>query len=130
VHAIDPGPYGNMTNFLSPVDPIFFLHHANMDRLWDVWTRKQLAHGRPILPEGDQAKAFMDEPFLFYVDADGKPVGPSTAGQYVDQRRFDYDYGPGGYEGFSFDAADRRRRLGASAEVDGQLHAGAASLAL
>lgn len=36
VGAVDPGPYGNMTNFLSPLDPIFYLHHANMDRLWDV----------------------------------------------------------------------------------------------
>lgn len=29
VGPLDPGPYGNMTNFLSPVDPIFFLHHSN-----------------------------------------------------------------------------------------------------
>ena len=35
-------------DFLSPVDPIFFLHHANMDRLWDVWTRKQQALRLPI----------------------------------------------------------------------------------
>jgi tyrosinase len=45
-----------MLNFLSPVDPIFFLHHANIDRLWDVWTRKQAAHKDsnqyPTLPEG------------------------------------------------------------------------------
>jgi tyrosinase len=46
----DPGPYGYMTNFLSPVDPLFYLHHANMDRLWDVWTRKQNALGLPIAP--------------------------------------------------------------------------------
>jgi len=26
----------HMTNFRSPLDPIFFLHHANIDRLWDV----------------------------------------------------------------------------------------------
>jgi tyrosinase len=36
--SIDP-PWGNMTNNLSPVDPIFFLHHSNMDRLWDVCGR-------------------------------------------------------------------------------------------
>ena len=27
-----------MVSMLSSVDPIFFLHHGNLDRLWDVWT--------------------------------------------------------------------------------------------
>ena len=94
VGAIDPGPYGNMTNFLSPVDPIFFLHHANMDRLWDVWTRKQQALRLPIGPTED-AQAFMDEPFLFYIGADGTPVGPTTAGAVFDTAAFDYDYAAG-----------------------------------
>jgi tyrosinase len=95
VGPLDPGPYGNMTNFLSPVDPIFFLHHANMDRLWDVWTRKQQAMHLPYLPTGDDLKAFMDEPFLFYVDGQGHYVGPSKAGDYVSTEKFDYDYAPG-----------------------------------
>lgn len=28
---------GNMGGFLSPLDPVFWLHHANVDRLWTVW---------------------------------------------------------------------------------------------
>src|SRR5205814_339845 len=32
---------GFMQANLSPVDPIFWLHHSNVDRIWDVWTRKQ-----------------------------------------------------------------------------------------
>src|SRR5215212_7509106 len=43
---------GFMQANLSPVDPLFFLHHANIDRIWDVWTRKQQALGLPILPDG------------------------------------------------------------------------------
>src|SRR5262249_38059547 len=37
VHGAMGGPAGNafMVSFLSPVDPIFFLHHGNLDRLWD-----------------------------------------------------------------------------------------------
>ncbi len=99
VGPVDPGPYGNMTNFLSPVDPIFFLHHSNMDRLWDVWTRKQQALKLPYLPAGADLKTFSEEPFLFYVDGQGKPVGPnSKAGDYLNTSVFDYDYEPGSGE--------------------------------
>lgn len=95
VGPVDPGPYGNMTNFLSPVDPIFFLHHSNMDRLWDVWTRKQQALKLPYLPVGPDLRTFSDEPFLFYVDGQGNYVGPSKASDYLTTDVFDYDYQPG-----------------------------------
>lgn len=95
VGYVDPGPYGNMTNFLSPVDPIFFMHHANMDRLWDVWTRKQQANKQPYLPtKPADLKALSDEPFLFYVDAKGNYVTDGKAGDYLSVERFEYDYEP------------------------------------
>lgn len=94
---LDPGPYGNMTNFLSPVDPVFFLHHANMDRLWDVWTRKQKSLGQPYLPKGNDLKTFSDEPFLFFVDAAGNYVLNGKAGEYLATDRFDYDYDDKGF---------------------------------
>jgi tyrosinase len=94
---LDPGPYGNMTNFLSPVDPVFFLHHANMDRLWDVWTRKQKSLNQPYLPTGDDLKALSDEPFLFFVDANGNYVLDGKAGDYLATDRFDYDYDNKGF---------------------------------
>lgn len=95
--AID-APWGNMTNNLSPVDPIFFLHHSNMDRLWDVWTRKQQRLNLPYLPSGQDWDTFSKEPFLFYVDGSngkGEYVGNATAGEYVSTTKFDYDYEPG-----------------------------------
>jgi tyrosinase len=95
VGPLDPGPYGNMTNFLSPVDPIFYLHHANIDRLWDVWTRKQERLKLPYLPQGQELKVFSSEPFLFYVDGRGNYVGASHAGDYVSMDKFEYDYEPG-----------------------------------
>ncbi|MBB5062215.1 tyrosinase family protein [Granulicella mallensis] len=92
---IPNGPWGNMTNNLSPVDPIFFLHHSNMDRLWDVWTRKQQALNLPYLPNSQQLPSYEKEPFLFYVDGNGKQVGPSIAKEYISMSRFGYDYEPG-----------------------------------
>ena len=29
--------------FSSPADPIFFLHHAQIDRLWTLWQQRDLA---------------------------------------------------------------------------------------
>lgn len=94
----DPGPYGNMTNFLSPVDPIFFLHHANIDRLWDVWTRKQMKQGQPYLPSGSDWTAYKDEPFLFFVNGDGKYITNGKAEDFISMARFGYDYQPGSGE--------------------------------
>lgn len=95
VGPLDPGPYGFMTNFLSPVDPVFFLHHANIDRLWDVWTRKQKALNLPYLPTGQDLSTFSNEPFLFFVNGKGEYVGEAHAGDYVNMEKFGYDYEPG-----------------------------------
>lgn len=95
VGPIDPGPYGNMTNNLSPVDPIFFLHHSNMDRLWDVWTRKQKSLGLPYLPTGSDLVNYSREPFLFFSDVDGKYITDGKAGDYISMDRWDYEYEPG-----------------------------------
>ncbi|OWJ64857.1 tyrosinase family protein [Inquilinus limosus] len=96
--ALQPGPFGNMTNNLSPIDPIFFLHHANMDRLWDVWTRKQLKMGLSPKPSDADSKAYFSEPFLFFIDGKGNPVPDGKAADYFDMTVFDYDYEPGSGE--------------------------------
>ncbi|HEX4302254.1 MAG TPA: tyrosinase family protein [Rhizomicrobium sp.] len=87
--------FGYMADNLSPVDPIFFLHHSNMDRLWDVWTRKQQAQHLPYLPTGADWTTFAQEPFLFYIDANGTPAMRKNAGESVEIGGFDYDYQPG-----------------------------------
>jgi tyrosinase len=101
---------GFMQANLSPVDPLFFLHHSNIDRLWDVWTRKQEARGYPILPSGYPAQPgasvppgsdyaiWSSEPFVFFVDAKGQPVAKTTAGDYAAIGDFNYDYQPGSGE--------------------------------
>jgi tyrosinase len=86
---------GFMADNLSPVDPIFFLHHANMDRLWDVWTRKQQSCHLPYLPQGADWTAYSSEQFMFYVNSAGQPVTQTDAGSYVDMKQFGYTYQPG-----------------------------------
>src|SRR5262245_18482556 len=100
VHGAMGGAAGNafMVSFLSPVDPIFFLHHANLDRLWDVRTRRQAALGRPTLPQGADLAAWSNEQFLFCSDPSGQPVAKTSAGDYAAMSVFDYDYSPGSGE--------------------------------
>lgn len=94
---------GFMQSNLSPVDPLFFLHHANIDRIWDVWTRKQTAKSYPTRPVGDvdhpnDYAKWKSEPFLFFTGPDQKPVVKNTAGAYEAIGAFAYDYQPGSGE--------------------------------
>jgi hypothetical protein len=105
-HLLESGPHDNthgavgglMGAYLSPIDPVFFLHHANIDRLWDVWTRKQVRAGLPTLPAGQDLTDWQNEPFLFYVGPDGKPVARTKAGDYAAIGDFGYGYQPGSGE--------------------------------
>lgn len=38
---------GNMGTFLSPLDPIFWLHHCNVDRLWAEWNQTHANTSEP-----------------------------------------------------------------------------------
>ena len=125
--SIDPGPYGNMTNNLSPVDPIFFLHHANMDRLWDVWTRRQTAMGLPVEPAAADREAFMAEQFLFFVDVKGKPVS-ARAQDYFSTAVFDYDYDKGFGEDVPLSAVRGPQGVARHQVVKGAVKDGVATL--
>ncbi|HEX5306829.1 MAG TPA: tyrosinase family protein [Dyella sp.] len=49
VHNIIGGAMGSVT--VSPRDPIFWLHHANVDRLWAAWV--SAGNGRSMPPKTD-----------------------------------------------------------------------------
>jgi tyrosinase len=58
------GGFGWMSNpDCAARDPIFFLHHANIDRLWQVWLNKQGGRTNPITNStwGKQTFTFFDE---------------------------------------------------------------------
>lgn len=48
LHETKDEPLGTMAMNSSPNDPVFFLHHANVDRLWTVWMQR---HGQVYAPE-------------------------------------------------------------------------------
>ena len=94
VNHVPQSDFGYMQDNLSPTDPIFFLHHSNMDRLWQVWIRKQERIGKPTLPEDPaERKEWEADPFLFFINAQGQPV-TAKAGDYATIGAFDYDYEP------------------------------------
>lgn len=85
-----------MQSLMSPVDPIFFLHHCNVDRLWDVWEQRQRNLGLSTQPLTGDQQAFYSEEFLFYIDVAGQPVtGRTTARDAMEITPFDYSYTPG-----------------------------------
>jgi tyrosinase len=127
---IPKGPWGNMTNNLSPVDPIFFLHHSNMDRLWDVWTRKQQALRLPYLPNTSERPTYEKEPFLFYVNSSGQQVGPSIAREFITTARFQYDYEPGFGEAIVTRPSRSLQAKHATASVTGLMKGNTATLTL
>jgi tyrosinase len=47
-HEDVEGPFGTMAWNSSPNDPVFFLHHANVDRIWSQWLAR---HGQVYEPE-------------------------------------------------------------------------------
>lgn len=85
-NAVGGGP-GFMSELMAPVDPIFWLHHANVDRLWSLWTRRERRAGRTGLP--DDPDDWAREPFLFFTGGD------VLAGGCLETDALGYGYGPG-----------------------------------
>jgi tyrosinase-like protein/polyphenol oxidase-like protein len=79
---------GDMSDFATAGrDPIFFAHHGNLDRLWEIW-RKDAAHKGTEPPTSD--KDFTDHPFVFtWLDGTAIHV---TAGDTLDTTKLGYVY--------------------------------------
>ena len=80
---LDPGWMGSF--FTAGLDPLFWLHHANIDRLWEVWLRADASH---VNPTGDPA--FLDTTFTF-----PGPEGVEltwSVGEVLDTELLDYVY--------------------------------------
>lgn len=75
---------GYMGDFMSATDPVFWLHHGNVDRLWDIWRG---LHKIAILPGGP----WVTEPFLFFCDENGEKVN-GVSGDYLRSNSLGYTF--------------------------------------
>ena len=67
-------------------DPVFFVHHSNIDRLWESWLRADPAHKKQLEKYAAQKFKFIDET--------GKPV-EITVGELLDlEGKLKYGYVP------------------------------------
>lgn len=104
---------GYMGQFMSPSDPIFWLHHGNIDRLWTVWTAGMESYHRPAYP--DEA-SWGSETFLFFVNADGQKVS-TTAGEWKTPKDYSYQRGSGTMPPNLFAAAEANPLVALEAPV-------------
>ena len=89
IHVLTGGQDGWMSDpNLAARDPIFWLHHANIDRLWNVWK----ARGGGRVDPTDQN--WLDQVFVFF-DENGQRV-EMTGQQVVDSaQQLNYRYAEG-----------------------------------
>jgi tyrosinase len=80
---------GHMGGSFSPNDPIFWLHHANVDRLWDAWQRRRLALGTSADPAATWPDPAETSPF------DGR-LAPE--GHKIDDAMWPWLGGAAGYD--------------------------------
>jgi tyrosinase len=110
VAGATPGPKpGHIGDGLSPLDPIFWLHHCMVDRVWAEW---QKTHTTP-----DPGESYASD----FVDKGGHPVSVNSAGALsLDPLGYTYDVlqpvpvaGPAGPAGNLLNAIapDLRRAL-------------------
>jgi polyphenol oxidase len=77
---------GDMTDFKTAArDPIFFSHHGNLDRLWEIW--RSDPKKKATEPDSD---TFLKHPFAFtWIDGKSMTV---TVEETLDTRRLGYVY--------------------------------------
>jgi tyrosinase len=82
-HNIVGATNGHMLSGMSPLDPIFWLHHCNVDRVWAQWQRPPGKHITPTLD-----KIYSGQ----FVDASGKELTTPTSANSLDIATFGYTY--------------------------------------
>jgi tyrosinase len=76
---------GSMAQSTSPNDPVFFLHHCNVDRLWAIWQERH-PNERPYLPVAEAMPGHnLNDPMSPW-------GGATTPASVLDHRSLGYAY--------------------------------------
>ena len=106
------------------LDPIFWLHHANIDRLWEVWRRNPPAHMDPTDPNWINGPGNIGE----RVFAAPRPDGTAwiyTPGEMSDLENRGYNYDDLSPAGAAPAPIERLARLGMRATARNAVEGGA-----
>jgi hypothetical protein len=98
LHGFVGGDMGRLDR--SPNDPLFWMHHANIDRIWSLWHQRNT---NEIYP-----KAWRDERFTGFVGLNGRLAPTETAAATLSTASFGYDYAFDPTPPLVFAAAPRR----------------------
>jgi hypothetical protein len=85
LHVLIGGPDGLMTDpNTAALDPVFWLHHANVDRVWEQWRGLGGTRTNPVDPD------WLDQEYGFF-DAAGNPVSGRVS-EVADTTALGYRY--------------------------------------
>lgn len=98
------------------LDPIFWLHHANIDRLWETWRQNPTSHVDPTEPNWVNGPASIGER-AFIMPMPGGASWTYTPGEMSDLSGLDYVYDDISPPAAAPKFAARLQRLGVGAEA-------------
>jgi tyrosinase len=101
---------------IAGLDPIFYLHHANIDRLWQVWRQNPPAHVDPPQDNWKKGPGNTGQRVFSMPLPDGT-AWDYTPGDVADLSKLGYNYDDLSPATAAMQPADRLMRLGANAEV-------------
>lgn len=82
IHGFVGGDMGRLDR--APNDPLFWMHHCNIDRIWTVWHSKN--------SDGLYPKPWRDELFSGFMDTRGRLAPTVNAASTMRTENFGYDY--------------------------------------
>jgi hypothetical protein len=68
---------GNMLRMTSPNDPVFFMHHAQIDRMWSIW-QKKVTVGTALFSQTSSLAGHKLNDAMIFNDADPPPFPTGT----------------------------------------------------
>jgi tyrosinase len=129
VHGLIGGPQAPPLGLMSDpdtagLDPIFWLHHANIDRLWEIWRQSLLSHVEPKDPKWIKGPASVGQHKFSMPMPGGDPWDYSPA-DMTDLGKLGYTYDDLASTAVAEAVGSRLIRLGASPEIVQAMKGGA-----